>query len=80
MLRLVLRQGLSLAAIGLAVGLAGAVAATRMLEKMLFQVKPGDPATYAAVVVLLAIVALTASYFPARRATRVDPLTSLRQE
>lgn len=78
--RLVLRQGLALAAIGLALGVAGAVAATRLLTAMLFEVKPGDPVTYVAVTLLLAGVAMAASYIPARRATRVDPLTALRQE
>jgi putative ABC transport system permease protein len=77
---LVLRQGLGLAAIGLAIGLAGAVAASRLLSKMLFEVKPGDPMTYAGVIVLLGAVALAASYIPARRATKVDPLIALRQE
>ena len=77
---LVMRQGLVLAGIGLAIGLAGAVAATRLLTQLLFQVKPGDPMTYAGVVALLAAVAMAASYFPARRATKVDPLASLRQE
>jgi putative ABC transport system permease protein len=79
-MRLVLRQGLALAGIGLAIGLAGAVAATRLLTKMLFEVKPGDPVTYAGVVVLLGAVAMAASYIPARRATKVDPLVALRQE
>ncbi|SPF31324.1 conserved membrane hypothetical protein [Candidatus Sulfopaludibacter sp. SbA4] len=77
---LVMRQGLALAAIGLALGLAGAVAATRLLTQLLFEVKPGDPTTYAGVTVLLAIVAMAASYIPARRATKVDPLAALRQE
>ena len=77
---LVLRQGLALAGIGLAIGLCGAVAATRLLTKMLFEVQPGDPVTYAGVVVLLGVVALAASYIPARHATRVDPLIALRQE
>ena len=79
-MRLVLGQGLALAAIGLAIGLAGAMAATRLLTKMLFEVKPGDPMTYASVVILLGLVALAASYIPARRATQVDPLAALRQE
>ena len=77
---LVLRQGLALAATGLAIGLAGSVAATRLLTKMLFEVKAGDPITYAGVIVLLGVVALTATYIPARRATKVDPLIALRQE
>jgi ABC-type antimicrobial peptide transport system permease subunit len=77
---LVLREGLALAGVGLAVGLAGAVAATRLLTSMLFEVKPADPMILAGVAVLLAAVSLTASYIPARRATKVDPLVALRQE
>jgi putative ABC transport system permease protein len=76
--RLVLREGMLLAGTGLVLGLAGAVAATRLLTSMLFEVKPGDPLTYAAVAILLAIVALAASYIPARRASRLDPLATLR--
>lgn len=79
-LRLVLRQTLRLAAIGLGLGLIGAVAATRMLASMLFGVKPGDPLTYAGVVILLGAVALAAGYIPARRAAKLDPLAALRQE
>jgi putative ABC transport system permease protein len=79
-LRLVLRQGLIYVALGLVLGLAGAVAATRLLTSMLFEVKPTDPLTYAAVAVLLVAVALAASYVPARRAAQVDPLIALRQE
>lgn len=79
-LRMVLRQGLSLAAIGLAIGLAGAAAATRLLSTFLFGVQPGDPATYTAVAFVLVTAAAVASYVPARRATRVDPLVALRQE
>jgi putative ABC transport system permease protein len=79
-LRLVLRQGLALAGIGLALGLAGAFAASRLLTSMLFEVKPNDPLTYSGVVALLGIVALAASYIPARRAARIDPLVALRQE
>jgi putative ABC transport system permease protein len=78
--RLVLREGMLLAAAGLVLGLAGAIAATRLLTSMLFEVKPGDPSTYAAVAILLAIVALAASYLPAHRASKVDPLVALRQE
>ncbi len=78
--RLVLREGMLLAGAGLVLGLAGAIAATRLLTSMLFEVKPGDPATYAAVAALLGVVALAASYIPARRASRVDPLVALRQE
>jgi len=79
-LSLVLRQAMALAGIGLVLGLAGAAAASRLLTSMLFEVKPGDPATYATVVVLIGAIALAASYIPARRAARVDPLLALRQE
>jgi predicted permease len=79
-LRLVLGQGLTLAAIGMVLGLAGAMAATRLLTAMLFEVKPADPLTYVAVALLLGMVTLAACYVPARRATKVDPLVALRQE
>ena len=79
-MRLVVRQGLIYVSLGLALGLAGAFAATRLLTSMLFEVKPTDPATYAVVAVLLIVVALAASYVPARRASKVDPLIALRQE
>jgi predicted permease len=78
-LRLVLRQGLTYVVLGLVLGLAGAVAATRLLTSMLFEVKPTDPLTFAAVAVLLVAVALAASYVPARRASQLDPLVTLRQ-
>ena len=79
-LRQVLRQGLVLAGIGLMLGLAGAAAATRVLGSMLFQVKPNDFSIYLGVAILLGAVALMASYIPARRASRIDPLEALRQE
>jgi predicted permease len=79
-LRLVLGQGLKLAAIGVVLGLAGAIAATRALTSVLYEVKPTDPLTFVAVTAALLVVASAASYFPARRATRVDPLLALRQE
>ncbi|HEV2687501.1 MAG TPA: FtsX-like permease family protein, partial [Bryobacteraceae bacterium] len=79
-LKLVLGQGLTLAGIGLALGLAGSVAASRVLTSVLFEIKPTDPLTYLAVAAAIGIVALAASYFPARRAARVDPLVALRQE
>jgi putative ABC transport system permease protein len=78
-LMMVLRQGLALVVAGVALGLVGAVAATRLLTAFLFQVKPGDPLTYLGVAVLLAVVAMAASYLPARRATKIDPLAALRQ-
>jgi putative ABC transport system permease protein len=79
-LRLVLSQGLALAALGLALGLLAAVAGTRLLTSMLFHVQPNDPVVYLAVAVLLGMVALVASYVPARRASEIDPLTAIRQE
>jgi putative ABC transport system permease protein len=79
-LGLVLRQGMIYVVVGVGVGLAGAVAATRLLTSMLFEVKATDPATYAAVAALLGAVAFGASYIPARRAAKVDPLKALRQE
>jgi ABC-type antimicrobial peptide transport system permease subunit len=79
-LRMVLKQGLALAGAGVVLGLAGAAAATRLLTSFLFAVKPGDPLTYLGVAVVLAMVAIAASYLPARRATRIDPLAALRQE
>jgi ABC-type antimicrobial peptide transport system permease subunit len=79
-LRLVLGQSLTLAGIGLALGFAGAIAFTRVLTSMLFEVTPTDPFTYAVVALLLGIIALVASYVPARRAINIDPLLALRQE
>jgi len=79
-LRLVLGQGLLLAAAGLAIGLAGAVGASRLLTSLLFGVKSTDPLTYLAVTAIIALVALAACYVPAYRATRVDPVVALRQE
>jgi predicted permease len=79
-LRLILGQGLVLAGLGLALGLVASVAGTRLLTSMLFRVRPNDPVVYLTVTVLLGMVALVASYVPARRASKVDPLTALRQE
>jgi putative ABC transport system permease protein len=77
---LVLRKGLMLTSIGIALGLAGAGVATRALQGMLFGVTPLDPATFFAVSVLFALAATLASYLPARRATKVDALVALRSE
>jgi len=77
---MVVGNGLTLAAAGIGLGTAGALILTRVLTKFLFGVKPGDPATYAAVAVVLALIALLAAWIPARRATRVDPVRALRFE
>jgi putative ABC transport system permease protein len=76
-LRLVVKHGVTLAALGVAVGLAGALALSRFLSSLLYGVKAGDPVTLAVVSLVLAGVALLASYLPARRATRVDPAVVL---
>jgi putative ABC transport system permease protein len=77
-LGLVLGKGLMLTAIGVTVGLAGAAAGARSLQTMLFGIEPLDPRTFLAVGVAFALVALLASYLPARRATKVDPMVALR--
>jgi hypothetical protein len=69
-----------LTAIGLSLGLASAIATARLLTNMLFQVQPGDPMVYLTVTVLLGVMALLATYVPARRASSIDPLATLRQE
>ncbi len=79
-LKMVVRWAMSLALIGVALGLAAALALTRVMKNLLFEVSATDPATFALIALLLVGVALVASYIPARRATKVDPLLALRQE
>jgi putative ABC transport system permease protein len=76
----VMREGMRLAALGLGVGIAGAFAANRVLASRLHEVRAGDPATFVAGATLLAIVAFAACYLPARRASKLDPVTALRHE
>jgi ABC-type antimicrobial peptide transport system permease subunit len=75
---MIMLQSVRLAAIGVAIGLLGAVAATRVLRSLLFEVSPTDPITLAAVALFLMLLAALASYAPARRAARVDPIEVLR--
>jgi putative ABC transport system permease protein len=77
---LVVGHGMKLAGAGLLIGTVAAFAASRLLAKMLYGVKPNDPATYAAVVAVLGTIALLACYLPARRAMRVDPVNALKQD
>jgi len=79
-LRLVVGQGLALAGIGIAGGLVGAFALTRYLRSLLFDVSPTDPVTFIAISIVLCLVAVAATYVPARRATAVDPIEALRYE
>jgi putative ABC transport system permease protein len=79
-LKMVIGRAMFLVAVGIAAGAAGAYGLSRYLKSLLFEVKPGDPWTYASLAILLAMVALAASLVPARRATRVDPMIALRYE
>jgi putative ABC transport system permease protein len=79
-LSLVVAQGFRLAMAGIVVGMAGALALTRVLKSLLFGITPTDPSTFGAVALLLVGVTLLASYIPARRATQVDPMVALRYE
>jgi ABC-type antimicrobial peptide transport system permease subunit len=77
---LILKQGVWKAGFGIVIGLIGAVLLSRTMTSMLFNVKPTDPLVYAAVSLVLIAVALLASYLPARRASKIDPLVALRDE
>jgi len=77
---LVLKQGLRLTILGVAIGLAGAFGLTRLLERLLFGVSATDPLTFILIALLLTLVALLACWIPARRAAKVDPLVALRTE
>jgi putative ABC transport system permease protein len=79
-LKLILTQGLKLALLGDGLGLLAAFALTRLMESLLFGVRPTDPLTFSLIAIALLLVALLACYLPARRATKVDLLTSLRHE
>jgi ABC-type antimicrobial peptide transport system, permease component len=79
-LKLVVAQGLTLTLIGIGIGLAAALALTRLMRSLLFEVSVTDPLTFAGLAALLSVVALLACYLPARRATKVDPMVSLKCE
>jgi putative ABC transport system permease protein len=79
-LGMIMGHGMKLAAAGLAIGLAGSLALTRLMTNLLYDVKPTDPLTYAAVALLLILIALAANFAPARRAVSVDPTVALRHE
>jgi putative ABC transport system permease protein len=79
-LRLVMRRGMLLTGIGLAIGIAAALALGRVMAGLLYGVTPNDPATLVSVALFLAAVAMLATYLPARRATRVHPMVALRTE
>jgi ABC-type antimicrobial peptide transport system permease subunit len=79
-LKLILVQAMMLAAVGITGGLVTALVVTRFAAKLLYGISPADPVTFTAIAALLLVVALVASYFPARRATRIDPMIALRTE
>jgi ABC-type antimicrobial peptide transport system permease subunit len=78
--RLVLNEGIALASVGGIFGLAGALGCTRVLQNLLFELSPTDPVTYCAIVAVLGVAAVAASWLPAWRAAKVDPVVALRAE
>jgi putative ABC transport system permease protein len=79
-MRMVLGHGRRLTLVGIAIGIAGALGVSRLLQQALFEVNPADPLVYVALSVGLLLVTEAASWFPARRATRIDPVIALRTE
>jgi putative ABC transport system permease protein len=79
-LHMVVRQGGTMAVLGVAIGMCAALGLTRLMTRLLFGVSPVDPLTFGTVAALLIVVALAACYVPGRRATRVDPVVALRYE
>lgn len=79
-MRMVLRQSLQMIFVGVAVGILGAVAAGRVLNRLVEGMRPADVSTFAITIAVLVIAALFASFVPARRASRVDPVSALRQQ
>ncbi len=77
-LKMVIRQGLGLALVGIVIGLSGALILTRWMEALLYGVSATDPQTFALIALLLMAIALLACFVPARRATKVDPMIALR--
>jgi ABC-type antimicrobial peptide transport system permease subunit len=78
--RLIVRQGMTLALVGVVIGVSAAFGLARLISSMLFGVSPTDPITFLGVAFILGAVAMVASYVPARRAARVDPLIAVRQQ
>jgi hypothetical protein len=79
-LRLVIKQGMILSSTGVAIGLAAALALTRLMESLLYEVSPTDPLTFTGIALLLSLVALVACWIPASRAAKLDPLIAFRHE
>jgi putative ABC transport system permease protein len=77
---MVVGQGMAVAGVGMAIGLAGAIAVARLMAGLLYEVSPLDVATLASVLVLLALATLVANWLPARRAARIEPLVALRAD